>query len=114
VRDDDGMALSSRNAYLSAADRAAGLALSRALRAGAAAAEQGVAAVLSAATGVLAAEPAAAIDYLALVDDRTWEPADDSTTLARLLVAARVGTTRLIDNVVLLLGTTSAPSRAEG
>jgi pantoate--beta-alanine ligase len=48
---------------------------------------------------VLADEPAVRVDYLALVDDDTWETAGVSTTKARLLVAAHVGTTRLIDNV---------------
>jgi pantoate--beta-alanine ligase len=54
---------------------------------------------------VLAAEPAVAVDYVALVDEQTWADADAGTTRARLLVAARVGTTRLIDNVSIDLGT---------
>jgi len=48
---------------------------------------------------VLAEAPALSVDYLALVDEDTWETAGTGTKKARLLVAARVGTTRLIDNV---------------
>jgi len=99
VREEGGLALSSRNTYLSDSDRRAARSLNRALRAGASAAVGGAAAVLAAANAVLADEPALAVDYLALVDDDTWETAGASTTKARLLVAARVGTTRLIDNV---------------
>jgi pantoate--beta-alanine ligase len=99
VREEGGLALSSRNTYLSDGDRRAARSLNRALRAGAAAAAEGAAAVLAAARAVLADAPAVSVDYLALVDDDTWETADAGTTKARLLVAARVGTTRLIDNV---------------
>jgi pantoate--beta-alanine ligase len=100
-RDDDGLALSSRNAYLSDAERSSALALSRALAAGAdeAAAGHGVSAVLSTASGILNQAPDVVVDYLALVDPATVEevPAEH-TGHALLLVAARVGTTRLIDN----------------
>jgi pantoate--beta-alanine ligase len=104
VREEGGLALSSRNTHLSDSDRRAARSLNRALRAGAAAAAaktagQGVAAVLAAARAVLADAPALSLDYLALVDQDTWETAGAGTTKARLLVAARVGTTRLIDNV---------------
>ncbi len=102
VREPDGLALSSRNSYLAAADRASALALSRALRAGAAEAEHGAAAVRRAAQAVLAAEPAVAVDYLVLVHPRTLgDVADDHEGPALLAVAARVGTTRLIDNVLI-------------
>ncbi|WP_402468813.1 pantoate--beta-alanine ligase [Isoptericola aurantiacus] len=100
-RDADGLALSSRNAYLSAADRASALALSSALRAGdaAAAAGDGVSAVLAAASGILDGAPGVDRDYLALVDPDTVEEVPTGHTgPALLLVAARVGTTRLIDN----------------
>jgi pantoate--beta-alanine ligase len=105
VREDGGLALSSRNAYLTDGDRVVALALSRALRAGQLAAADGVAAVLAAADAVLRAEPGLGVDYLALVDDETWLPPDQGTGHARLVVAARVGTTRLIDNVSVDLGT---------
>jgi pantoate--beta-alanine ligase len=89
VREPDGLARSSRNRYLSAADRSAALALSRALRTGA---DGDVAA----ARAVLDAEPGVDVDYLELRGpDLGPAPA---TGEARLLVAARVGTTRLIDN----------------
>ncbi|WP_024285737.1 pantoate--beta-alanine ligase [Cellulomonas sp. KRMCY2] len=104
VRDHDGVALSSRNAYLDPEQRAAARALSRALAAGRAAAGAGLAAprIRSAAMDVLAAEPAVVVDYLALVDASTAdEVADDHQGPAVLAVAARLGATRLIDNVVL-------------
>jgi pantoate--beta-alanine ligase len=104
VRDDDGLATSSRNRYLSAADRAVALALPRALQAGQAAAGGGAAAVLAAARQVLAAEPALAVDYVALVDPGTFGPAGTLQPGPVLLVAAaRAGGTRLIDNVALVL-----------
>lgn len=105
VREVDGLALSSRNTYLSDRDRVAALSLNQALQAGAAAGRGGPQAVLAAAGDVLAAEPDVAVDYVALVDERTWTDAGADTTHARLLVAARVGTTRLIDNVSIDLGT---------
>ncbi len=101
VRDADGLAISSRNRYLSAADRAVALALPRALRAGQASAARGADAVLAAARGVLAAQPALAVDYLALVDPGTFGPAETGPAL--LVAAARAGTTRLIDNMALVL-----------
>nr|WP_241833212.1 pantoate--beta-alanine ligase [Streptomyces caatingaensis] len=110
VREGDGLALSSRNRYLSAADRASALALSRALRAGLEAAPQGPEAVRRAARAVLdaaaAAEPPVVLDYLALVDPADFtEAAGDHTGEAILAVAARVGTTRLIDNMPITFGT---------
>jgi pantoate--beta-alanine ligase len=105
VREHGGLALSSRNTYLSGDDRDAALSLNRALLAGAAAAESGPKAVLAAAQRVLDEEPAIDVDYLALVDDVDWQSAGAQTSAARLLVAARVGTTRLIDNVTVDLGT---------
>jgi pantoate--beta-alanine ligase len=105
VRDADGLAVSSRNAYLSADSRAKALTLSRALRAGSARAAEGAAAVLSAAGEVLAAEPALVVDYLALVDPATFTPVQPGRTgPATLAVAATVGGTRLIDNVPVVLG----------
>ncbi|MDT4940061.1 MAG: pantoate--beta-alanine ligase [Pseudonocardiales bacterium] len=101
VREPDGLALSSRNVYLSAEDRSHALALSRALRAGRARAVDGALAVITTATGVLAAEPGIAVDYLELRGADLGEIPEHGP--ARLLVAARVGTTRLIDNVGLEL-----------
>ena len=104
VRDPDGLALSSRNMYLTDEDRAAALSLSRALFAGVAEEATGAAAVRRAATAVLDAEPGVALDYLALVDAATLaEVPDDAEGPALLAVAARVGTTRLIDNVPITL-----------
>lgn len=108
VRDPDGLAISSRNVYLSAAERATALALSRALRAGAAVAASGACAVLAAAqtelTAAERADPPLAADYLALADPVAFaEVGQDHAGAALLLVAARVGTTRLIDNVPLIL-----------
>jgi pantoate--beta-alanine ligase len=104
VRERDGLALSSRNRYLSADERAAALALARALHAGAARAT--AADVLAAAQAVVDGEPGIRLDYLALVDATTLEPVtDEFTGAARLLVAAYAGTTRLIDNVAVSLGT---------
>jgi pantoate--beta-alanine ligase len=101
VREPDGLALSSRNRYLSTTDRTAALALSRALRAGADAGAGGADAVLAAARSVLATEARVAVDYLALTDPRLGPvPAHGP---ARLLVAAKVGGTRLIDNIGLTL-----------
>lgn len=105
VREADGLALSSRNSYLSGDDRSDARSLSQALRAGAAASRDGPSAVVAAARDVLARARGVAVDYVALVDDDTWEDADNGTVRARLLLAARVGTTRLIDNVPVDLGT---------
>jgi pantoate--beta-alanine ligase len=101
VREPDGLALSSRNVYLSPDERAAALVLQRALKAGAAVAAHGADAVLDAASAVLADEPAVAVDYLELRAPNL-RPAPVSGQ-ARLLVAARVGPTRLIDNVAVRL-----------
>jgi pantoate--beta-alanine ligase len=99
VRDPDGLALSSRNRFLDAEQRSQALALSRALRAGAAAGEQGAGLVLLAATEQLRGVD---VDYLALRGvDLGPAPAAGP---ARLLVAARIGSTRLIDNLPLTLG----------
>ena len=102
VREADGLALSSRNRYLSADEREVALALSGALRAGAGAQERGADAVLAAAREVLDARPEASVDYLVVTDPELHEA--PTCGPARLLVAARVGTTRLIDNVTLDLG----------
>jgi pantoate--beta-alanine ligase len=112
VRDPDGLAISSRNAYLSQRERASALALSRALRTGLAEAKAGPGAVLAAAQHVLdeaaRADPPVLPDYLALVSPDTFTPVKPGYAGdALLLVAARVGATRLIDNMPLVLGTES-------
>ncbi len=107
VREADGLAMSSRNVYLDAADRQRAAVLSRALDAGVAAATQGPDAVLSAARAVLDAEGVVP-DYLTLTDLDLGTPVPGQE--ARLLVAARVGTPRLLDNIGLVLG--SAAGRA--
>jgi pantoate--beta-alanine ligase len=109
VREDDGMALSSRNRYLSPDQRRAAVAISAALRAGADAGPDGAAAVLAAASAVLDAEPSLTQDYLELTDpDLGPAPAAGP---ARLLVAARAGTTRLLDNAEITLASTPGDLR---
>ncbi|MBB4929258.1 pantoate--beta-alanine ligase [Lipingzhangella halophila] len=107
-RDPDGLATSSRNAYLDANERKSALALSQALLAGADASVTGPVGILSAARSVLdraaSADPPVVVDYLALVDPQTFtEVPGDYRGEAVLAVAARVGSTRLIDNVPLTL-----------
>jgi pantoate--beta-alanine ligase len=104
VREDDGLALSSRNRYLAPEQRAAAATISAALRAGAAAGPDGPGAVLAAARTVLDAEPTLLQDYLELTDTDLGPTPDAGP--ARLLVAARAGTTRLLDNVPVDLGAT--------
>lgn len=103
VREQDGLALSSRNRYLDDAQRSAAMALSAALVAGAHAAPGGAEVILATAGEVLAAVPEVKVDYLELrgVD---LGPAPERGD-GRLLVAATLGTTRLIDNVGVAVGT---------
>jgi len=101
VREPDGLAMSSRNAYLSPEQRTRAATLHRALTAGAGVSARGAGAVLDAAHAVLAAEPAPAVEYLELRDPDLGPTPDHGP--ARLLVAARIGTTRLIDNVAVRL-----------
>ncbi|MFC5065656.1 pantoate--beta-alanine ligase [Actinomycetospora atypica] len=96
VRERDGMARSSRNAYLTPEQREQAVTISAALSAGQYAGEQGPAAVVAAAREVLSAEPALEVDYVELRDPELG-PAP-SIGDARLLIAARLGATRLIDN----------------
>jgi pantoate--beta-alanine ligase len=102
VREDDGLALSSRNRYLSPEQRATAATLNRALQAGADAGPDGPAAVLAAAREVLAGAPDLVPDYLELTDPDLG-PAPTAGA-ARLLLAARAGSTRLLDNVPVRLG----------
>jgi pantoate--beta-alanine ligase len=109
VREHDGLARSSRNVRLSATERAAGTVLSRALAAGrvaVAAGERSGAALADVMRAVVAAEPLVQLDYAVVVDAATLAEAatvaDPAT--ARLLIAARVGPVRLIDNSAALEG----------
>ncbi|TWE09936.1 pantoate--beta-alanine ligase [Rudaeicoccus suwonensis] len=109
VREPDGLALSSRNTYLSPADREVAQCLSAALRAGEQHATAGPAAVRRAARDVLVREPLALVDYLVLVHPSTLEQVPEwYRGPALLAVAAKVGTTRLIDNLPLHLGPAQA------
>ncbi len=106
VRETDGLALSSRNRYLEPEQRANAVALSRALRAAQGAAEYGAASALAAARAELRATHGVDLDYLVITDPELGELKPDVPpgTEARVLIAARVGSTRLIDNLPLVLG----------
>jgi pantoate--beta-alanine ligase len=103
-RDADGLALSSRNAYLTDEERQAARALPRALGEAAGAIQGGgdVAAALEAAQAKLAKAGFDPIDYVALVDADTLAPVERLEGPARLLAAAKLGRTRLIDNLAVL------------
>jgi pantoate--beta-alanine ligase len=104
VREPDGLAVSSRNAYLSAPERQRAAVLYRALQAGQAAFLAGrhdPAAVEAAARALLEGQPGVEPDYVALVDAVSFEPAKQAEPGQVLAIAARVGRTRLIDNVIL-------------
>lgn len=100
VRDGDGLALSSRNAYLSTDERRAALALPRALQAAGAQIEAGahIDLALDQARTMLLQAGFASVDYVTLVDSASLEPLETLDREARMLAAARIGTTRLIDN----------------
>ena len=101
VREPDGLALSSRNRYLSPEEREIALALSRALREGERHRTPGE--IVAATRRVLDAAPLT-VDYVVLADPATFaQVGDDHTGEAVLAVAARVGATRLIDNVIVTL-----------
>ncbi|MEQ3551991.1 pantoate--beta-alanine ligase [Pseudonocardia nematodicida] len=101
VREDDGLALSSRNAFLDAGQRRRAAVLHRALAAGASMSVRGPDAVLAAARAELAGEPEVDVDYLAVRGVDLGPPPDSGA--ARLLIAARFGATRLIDNTPITL-----------
>jgi pantoate--beta-alanine ligase len=104
VREPDGLALSSRNRYLSASERVQALVLSNALNVIAAkyhAGEKDVARLLEAGRGVMATEPEVRIDYFAIVDPETLLPLTEARAGALAAVAAHLGSTRLIDNTLL-------------
>ena len=104
VREPDGLALSSRNAYLSAAERPQALVLSRSIRhveALVAGGERRRETLIGEARMIFAAEPAARVDYVELVEWDTLLPVETAFPGALFGVAAWVGSTRLIDNTVL-------------
>jgi pantoate--beta-alanine ligase len=112
VRERDGLALSSRNAYLSPRERQAATVLHRALRAAEAlvgSGERGAAAVRARMLAVLAEEPLAAVEYAAVVDADTFRPLETLAGNVVLPIAARLGRTRLIDNVRLRVAPVAAP-----
>ncbi len=103
VRDGDGLALSSRNAYLSADERERALALPRALQQArdAITAGEDVGGTIDRAKQMLSQAGFAPIDYVALVDADTLEPLDRASGTMRLIAAATIGSTRLIDNLAV-------------
>jgi pantoate--beta-alanine ligase len=108
VREADGLAMSSRNAYLTPEQRAQAAALSAALRAGAAASAGGADEVLAAAHAVIDNAPGVELDYLELTDARLGAPVPGED--ARLLIAARVGKPRLLDNIHVTLPALQLPT----
>jgi pantoate--beta-alanine ligase len=110
VREPDGLAMSSRNRYLSPVERRQAFSLSRALQAAQTLANHGehrAAALLETMRATLQEEPTVRVDYIAVVDPDTLLAVDNVTEGALLAVAAYVGNTRLIDNVLL------SPTRPE-
>jgi len=104
VREADGVALSSRNAYLSPADRKRARVLSRAIfamRDAFDAGETSTAALETLGNAVVAAEETVRVEYLAVMDPDTLEPAPVAAPQSIIAIAAHVGATRLIDNVIL-------------
>lgn len=104
VRESDGLALSSRNAYLTTQQRKQGLVLHRTLEqvsALAASGETSAAKLRALGLSVLASEPAAQLDYFEIVDPDTLDPLKETARGALVAVAATFGSTRLIDNVLL-------------
>jgi pantoate--beta-alanine ligase len=104
VREADGLALSSRNVYLKAADRRAAAALSRSLavvRNEVAKGERDTSRLLAALRQVLALEPRVALDYAEIVDNDTLKPIPILRGTSYVLLAAKVGDTRLIDNALI-------------
>ncbi|NQX26069.1 pantoate--beta-alanine ligase [Microbacteriaceae bacterium VKM Ac-2854] len=104
VREDDGLALSSRNRFLDERERRAARTLSQVLEAAASAADRGIDTVLAAAQSAAMGEPLVKLDYLVVAEPTTLLPVDDDYRgRAIVLIAATVGGTRLIDNETIFL-----------
>jgi len=104
VREQDGLAMSSRNAYLTPQQRQQALVLRRSLmrvEAAADAGERDTTKLIQIGKQVIAEEPGARLDYCAIVDPETLDPVADVSRGALVAVAAYVGATRLIDNILL-------------
>jgi pantoate--beta-alanine ligase len=104
VREADGLALSSRNVYLKSEDRRAAVALSRSLAAvrdEIAKGDRDASRLLAALRRVLALEPRVALDYAEIVENETLEPVPNLRGTCYVLLAAKVGDTRLIDNALI-------------
>jgi len=114
VREPDGLAMSSRNVYLSPEERAAALALSHALsRARRMVMEDGVttaAPVKEAAQRIIARQPLVRLEYISISGEETLEELRVIDRPALVLIAARIGTTRLIDNMVVVPKGMPAPN----
>lgn len=111
VREHDGLALSSRNVNLSPEERRAATVLYQALRTAETLALGGEAdpeALAEAMRGIVADEPLATLDYAGVVDPVTLAEATDTSQPARAIIAARVGATRLIDNMAIVFGAADA------
>jgi pantoate--beta-alanine ligase len=112
VREPDGLAMSSRNAFLSGEQRRAAAGLYRALRAGEAlvgAGERRAPAVLDRIRAVLAEQPLLEVEYVAAVDAASFQPVDPLAGSVVLPIAVRLGATRLIDNLQLRIPAPGAP-----
>jgi pantoate--beta-alanine ligase len=107
AREPDGLALSSRNAYLDAGHRGRAVVLSAALRAAHEAfrsGERSAAVLLGTVRGVLATEPSVEVEYVAIVEPATLAPVETVGADTVVALAARLGRTRLIDNIILSQG----------
>jgi pantoate--beta-alanine ligase len=107
VREADGLAMSSRNAYLSPADRRAAAVLHRALQAAREEFQKGVRDSLqiqSAMRRILDGEPKARVDYAEIVDAETFQPLTQMNRDAYVLLAVKFGETRLLDNMLISFG----------
>ena len=104
VREADGLAKSSRNTYLSPAERQAALVLSKAVFLGQEMVEKGIRdakELLAAMTAVITAEPQARIDYVSAVDGETMQPVEEVRDGVLVAMADYIGKTRLIDNFIV-------------
>ena len=105
VREADGLAMSSRNVYLSPDERKRAVTLYKSLQAGAEAIRRGVtdgATIQEAMARIIKGEPAMTVDYLAVCDPHRLEPLSAVTSRVVLLGAVRIGSVRLIDNLLVI------------